>query len=243
MGLRNGTHVSAVSPTTSPSSNPSTPLQNQVAALGLPAGRLLAKTENTPIPEPLEEDLQPAKQIHWSSSIAAQLPTDGFEAIICSKAWPCAEAVAVARCESGLDRHGRLDGNWATNGRNFGLFQINSVHADKWPGFYQDWMDPVKNTEWAFEIWSKSGWGPWECQPRLSSGQMIADHTGAPTSSDLPENATIPAVPTDTLATDIPTDTPPPDISPTPTDVASASPTQTPPAFVLPTRTPRPSSR
>jgi hypothetical protein len=94
-----------------------------------------------------------------------QFPTDGFEAIVCSKPWPCGEAIAVASCESGLDRNGRLDGNWATNGNNYGLFQINGVHADLWPDFFENWMDPVKNTEWAYEIWSQSGWRPWSCQP------------------------------------------------------------------------------
>ncbi len=93
------------------------------------------------------------------------LPTDGFEAIICAKAWPCSEAIAVASCESGLDMSGRLDGNWATNGNNYGLFQINSVHAYLWPDFYTDWMDPVKNTDWAYELWLTSGWRPWQCQP------------------------------------------------------------------------------
>ena len=79
--------------------------------------------------------------------------------------WPCDQAIAVASCESGTDRYGRLDGNWATNGNNYGLFQINGIHADLWPDFYTSWMDPVKNTEWAFELWSVSGWRPWSCRP------------------------------------------------------------------------------
>lgn len=100
-----------------------------------------------------------------ADAAATPAPADGFEGIICSKDWPCGEAIAVASCESGLDDNGRLDGNWATNGNNYGLFQINGIHADLWPDFYTAWMDPVKNTEWAFEIWSASGWRPWSCQP------------------------------------------------------------------------------
>ena len=79
--------------------------------------------------------------------------------------WPCAEAIAVAACESGRDLSGRLDGNRATNGNNYGLFQINGIHAWRWPDFYEAWMDPVRNTQFAFEIWSESGWGPWSCKP------------------------------------------------------------------------------
>jgi hypothetical protein len=59
---------------------------------------------------------------------------------------------------------GRLDGNWATNGANFGLFQINAVHAHRWADFYEAWMDPAKNAQWAYEIWSQSGWYPWDCR-------------------------------------------------------------------------------
>ena len=47
---------------------------------------------------------------------------------ICSLPWPCAEALAVARCESTL----RPD---ATNGDQYGLFQIGALHAWRWPDF------------------------------------------------------------------------------------------------------------
>ena len=106
-----------------------------------------------------------AEPVAVLAAAATPVPPDGFEGIICSKPWPCGEAIAVASCESGTDRNGRLDGNWATNGNNYGLFQINGIHADLWPDFYTAWMDPVKNTEWAYEIWSASGWRPWSCQP------------------------------------------------------------------------------
>jgi hypothetical protein len=121
------------------------------------AAAATAAPQPTPAPTP-EPVPQPAAAL-------APLPADGLEGIICSKPWPCAEAIAVASCESGLDRNGRLDGNWATNGNNYGLFQINGVHANLWPDFYDNWMDPVKNTEWAYELWSTSGWRPWQCQP------------------------------------------------------------------------------
>jgi hypothetical protein len=94
------------------------------------------------------------------------MPADGFEGIICALPWPCHEAIAVAACESGRGLDGRLDGNWAIGaGSNYGLFQINQIHAPRWPDFWTAWMDPYKNAQWAFEIWSSSGWGPWGCKP------------------------------------------------------------------------------
>jgi hypothetical protein len=132
-------------------------LATSVAPAPDPAPLAVAAAAEAPQPAP-----DPAPKAAASPS---PMPEGGFEAIICSKPWPCAEAIAVASCESGLDRNGRLDGNWATNGNNYGLFQINGVHADLWPDFFENWMDPVKNTEWAYEIWSKSGWRPWSCQP------------------------------------------------------------------------------
>jgi hypothetical protein len=93
-------------------------------------------------------------------------PADGLEAIVCSFPWPCEEAIAVAACESGVDANGRLDGNWAHSSTGYGLFQINAVHAWRWPDFWEAWMDPYKNTAWAYEIWLDwGGWSAWTCQP------------------------------------------------------------------------------
>jgi hypothetical protein len=86
------------------------------------------------------------------------VPTAGIEGLICSYAWNCQEALSVARCESGL----RPD---AIGGSNYGLFQMNQVHANRFPGFWELWSDPVSNASWAFQLWSASGWRPWGCRP------------------------------------------------------------------------------
>ncbi|MEO6197393.1 MAG: transglycosylase SLT domain-containing protein [Dehalococcoidia bacterium] len=87
------------------------------------------------------------------------VPTGGIEGLICSYAWNCQEALGVARCESGL-RPTAIGG-----GSNYGLFQINQVHASRFPGFWELWSDPASNVSWAFQIWSASGWRPWGCRP------------------------------------------------------------------------------
>lgn len=43
--------------------------------------------------------------------------------------------------------------------------QINSIHAYRFAGFWERWMEPEVNTAWAFEIWLEQGWAPWACQP------------------------------------------------------------------------------
>jgi len=87
------------------------------------------------------------------------VPAEGSIAdVICSYPWPCSEAVAIAQCESTL----RPDAiSWT--GESFGLFQVHSLHAYRWPDFWESWSDPVRNTEYAFELWSEHGWAPWDC--------------------------------------------------------------------------------
>jgi hypothetical protein len=137
--------VARVDATPAPPSEPPTP-----PPAPAPTAAVAAEVE-TPAPV-----AQPAAAI--------AVPTDGLEAIICALPWPCQQAINVAACESGRDMQGRLDGNFATNGNNFGLFQINGIHANRWPDFYQNWMDPAKNAQWAYEIYAQQGWYPWDCR-------------------------------------------------------------------------------
>jgi hypothetical protein len=79
--------------------------------------------------------------------------------MVCSYSWDCVTALNVMWCESG----GRP--NAIGGGANYGLFQINGVHARKYPNFWETWMDPATNISWAYSIWSASGWRPWGCAP------------------------------------------------------------------------------
>lgn len=72
------------------------------------------------------------------------------------------KAMAVARCESGLNPSAMSPG-----GGNHGLFQINNVHSPRfesvtgvpWSGRY----DAEANTRFAKWLFDQSGWGPWAC--------------------------------------------------------------------------------
>lgn len=87
------------------------------------------------------------------------LSAEGLKALICSYPWPCEEALRVKWCEAGS----RWDA--IGSGANYGGFQINAIHASRIPDFWTSWMDPVKNTAWAFDIWSRQAWKPWGCRP------------------------------------------------------------------------------
>jgi hypothetical protein len=136
-------------------------LLSRGANLAPPAAPTPAPVAPTPVVAGEVETPAPVAQ---PAAEPAPLPADGIEAIICALPWPCQQAIDVAACESGKDMSGRLDGAWATNGNHYGLFQISGIHAYKWSGFYDTWMDPAKNAQWAYEIYSQQGWYPWSCR-------------------------------------------------------------------------------
>jgi hypothetical protein len=71
------------------------------------------------------------------------------------------KAVAVAKCESGLNPAAVSPG-----GSNVGLFQINKVHASMVRSMGHSWnemTDPYVNAKVARRIYNSSGWRPWSC--------------------------------------------------------------------------------
>lgn len=103
---------------------------------------------STPGPVPLET---PTPQV-----VARAVPS--IEQIVCSYDWPCAQALAVMKCES--------SGNpMATNGGNLGLFQISAIHGWRVGGNLDALLDAETNVQVAHQIWREQGWGPWSCKP------------------------------------------------------------------------------
>ena len=80
-----------------------------------------------------------------------------LRAIICSYSWDCPTALRIVQCESNWDAA-------AVSRGNYGLFQINAIHAYRWPTFWERWMIPEINTAWAYELYLEQGWGIWGCQ-------------------------------------------------------------------------------
>ncbi len=90
-----------------------------------------------------------------SIQIAPRRTESSVEARICSYQWPCAEALAVAFCESRYDPAARN-----SSGAK-GLWQFMPVH-DWRLGPGETFYDPVVATRIAYEVWSEQGWTPWE---------------------------------------------------------------------------------
>lgn len=75
------------------------------------------------------------------------------------------QAVAVARCESSLNHAVTSPG-----GGNWGLFQINKVHAARVNALGFGWhemLHPWQNSIVAADIWAEQGWRPWTCARHL----------------------------------------------------------------------------
>ena len=96
---------------------------------------------------------------------AAGPPATDVAALICSMAWPCHEALAVAWCESN-----HQPGAISPDGANVGLMQINLIHyrrvgAESRAAAVGPLLDAATNLRVAFAIWSDQGWAPWSCRP------------------------------------------------------------------------------
>jgi hypothetical protein len=95
---------------------------------------------------------------------AAGVPTVGYSAlgeIVAVYDWPLNEAFRIVQCES---RWNAAAVSW--NGTSYGLWQIWEGHAWRWPNFWENWDDPVKNTEMAWEIYKRADYSfsPWDCR-------------------------------------------------------------------------------
>lgn len=80
-----------------------------------------------------------------------------IEQLICSYPWDCSTALRIAGCESGYDPSATSPTG------DYGLFQINQIHASKWPDFWESWMVAERNAQYAWEIYADQFWYPWSC--------------------------------------------------------------------------------
>ena len=74
------------------------------------------------------------------------------------------QAMNVAQCESNMDPNAVSSG-----GGNYGLFQINRVHADDFEAvtgqpFHDGALDPYANSNYAKHLYDQEGWSPWACR-------------------------------------------------------------------------------
>lgn len=77
-----------------------------------------------------------------------------IENMICSFDWDCGTAVAVARCESGLNPA-------AANGRFFGIFQLGDTERATYGAGSS--LDPAIQIAAAYRLYQARSWEPWAC--------------------------------------------------------------------------------
>lgn len=137
------------------------PVAPPVVVVASPSLRGEALDEPTPTPivatpTPLPDVPEPTPTVQGDVRPPVQGVAPSLEALICSYSWDCAVATRVFSCESGLQTDAI---SW--NGSSYGIAQIWSGHAWRFPEFWETWMVPSVNIGWAHEIWSEQGWGPW----------------------------------------------------------------------------------
>src|ERR1044072_948740 len=104
----------------------------------------------------IEPREKPVVHVHLKEAQAKE-PT--IEEYICSFAWDCKTALAVARAESGMHCDAQ-NINKGTNSLDLGIMQINSVHLKKgWK--VAQLLDCKTNVQLAYEIYQGSGWSAW----------------------------------------------------------------------------------
>ena len=62
----------------------------------------------------------------------------------------------IAWCESTMNPSAI---SW--DGSSYGLMQINSIHAHRFPDFWESWMIPERNIQMGYELYLESGLSPW----------------------------------------------------------------------------------
>ena len=82
-------------------------------------------------------------------------------ALIAAYPWPQEQAIAVARCENR-----ELDPSIISDSEDYGIFQINAVHAARVAGDLTRLLIAEVNVRVAYEIWSEEGWEPWRWSRR-----------------------------------------------------------------------------
>ena len=84
-------------------------------------------------------------------------PDVPYAEVLCAFEWDPWTAARIVRCESTFRSDAVGDGS-------YGLFQIQaSVHSWKWPDFWEAWANPMRNAEYAWEIYQGRGWYAWSC--------------------------------------------------------------------------------
>lgn len=119
-------------------------------------------TVAAPVPETLPPPIyvEPEPEPEPVFEIPVAQPAGSIESLICQTfVNDCAKALSVAWCESNHNP------NVVGGAGERGLFQIHPVHIPNLSS-YGGWdamFNPSANIAYAFDLYSRAGWGPWTC--------------------------------------------------------------------------------
>lgn len=122
-----------------------------------PATTVTPSLTATPSPIPTATKVEEVRDV---------VSVEDVKAYIATKPWPVHEALAVAKCESGFYEKAIGDINLPDGGpASYGVYQIRGFANRPAPDALLDYRD---NIDYAYQIWSVQGWGPWTCRKVLS---------------------------------------------------------------------------
>lgn len=112
-----------------------------------------------PMPEPT---LPPPPVVAPEPAVPVVVePATDLESLICATfTADCGKALSVVYCESRFN-----PGTVGAAGER-GLFQIHPVHIPYLAERGMTWdsmFDPASNIAYAYDLYNRSGWGPWTC--------------------------------------------------------------------------------
>lgn len=118
-----------------------------------------------------DKPVEPVKKAETVPSASVTQPTTkvssgSVEAIIRSYDWNDETALAVARCESGLNPSAVGD-NYPIGGLHapsVGVFQIRLLAGRPSRAYL---LNAANNVEYAYNMWKSQGWSPWTCYRKI----------------------------------------------------------------------------
>jgi hypothetical protein len=134
---------------------------------GTPKTKLESSTaKNTPV-EAIK--VEPVALVAPTPTQEVQLPDDEYASLL-AKYFPAdqvSKAVKIMRCESGVPN--RVSKPNKNGTKDYGLMQINSIHAWRVDGDLNALLDPDTNIRVASEIYKDAGdsWNPWVCNKKV----------------------------------------------------------------------------
>lgn len=109
--------------------------------------------------------VEPEKKVDATPTQAVSQGCDTYRDLFNQYDWPVSTAIAICEAESGGNTHA------LSPTEDYGLMQINQVHADMVDEDLTKLYDPATNIQVAYRIYSARGWSAWST---FESGRYLS---------------------------------------------------------------------